>query len=187
MKLKAIHVFIILILALIFCCSLGDITEGMSNRRATVISGDKGAIIKGPNNTFVVKDASDPIQSGSPQATINGDSYSNPQVDDSNPQNQQVSSSSQQTNTQNQQGIPASQIPPGQEDLYILKSQVVPPVCPACPSPATCPRQEPCPACPACARCPEPNFTCKKVPNYQSQDTNMLPVPVLNDFSMFGM
>ena len=31
-------------------------------------------------------------------------------------------------------GIPSSQILPGQEDLYILKSSVVPPVCPACPA-----------------------------------------------------
>jgi hypothetical protein len=65
-------------------------------------------------------------------------------------------------------GIPKSKIPPGQEDLYILKSQVVPPVCPACPSSAACPRQEPCPPCPACARCPEPSFECKKVPNYRA-------------------
>ena len=63
-------------------------------------------------------------------------------------------------------GIPKSQIPNGQEDLYILKSQVVPPVCPACPSSSVCPRQEPCPPCPACARCPEQAFECKKVPNY---------------------
>ena len=34
----------------------------------------------------------------------------------------------------NPPGIPASQIVPGDEDLYILKSQVVPPVCPACPT-----------------------------------------------------
>lgn len=32
-------------------------------------------------------------------------------------------------------GIPRSQIPDGEEDLYILKSQVVPPVCPRCPDP----------------------------------------------------
>jgi hypothetical protein len=32
-------------------------------------------------------------------------------------------------------GIPKSQILPGQEDLYILKSEVVPPVCPKCPDP----------------------------------------------------
>lgn len=89
-------------------------------------------------------------------------------------------------------GIPRSQIPPGQEDLYILKSEVVPPVCPACP---TCNnagileklQQEKCPPCPACARCPEPAFECKKVPNYSAIDNNQLPVPVLNDFSQFGM
>lgn len=84
-------------------------------------------------------------------------------------------------------GIPASQIPPGQEDLYILKSQVVPPVCPACPPPATIAREEPCPACPPCARCPEPAFDCKKVPNYSAINNAYLPVPVLNDFSTFGM
>jgi hypothetical protein len=85
-------------------------------------------------------------------------------------------------------GIPASQIPPGNEDLYILKSQVVPPVCPACPvSQASCPRQEPCPPCPACARCPEPAFECKKVPNYNAIDEQYLPQPVINDFSSFGM
>lgn len=84
-------------------------------------------------------------------------------------------------------GLPASQIPPGDEDLYILKSQVVPPVCPACPSNATCPRQEPPPPCPPCARCPEPAFHCKKVPNYRANDNSYLPRPVLSDFSQFGM
>jgi hypothetical protein len=86
-------------------------------------------------------------------------------------------------------GIPASQIPPGQEDLYILKSEVVPPVCPACPSITAIPRQEPCPACPPCGRCPEPAFECKKVPNYNAgvNGGDYLPIPVLNDFSSFGM
>ena len=85
------------------------------------------------------------------------------------------------------QGISKSQIPAGQEDLYILKSQVVPPVCPACPVGAACPRQEKCPPCPACARCPEPSFECKKVPNYNAIGNDQLPTPVLNDFSSFGM
>lgn len=83
--------------------------------------------------------------------------------------------------------IPRSQIPPGQEDLYILKSEVVPPVCPACPASTTIPRQEKCPPCPACARCPEPAFECKKVPNYSAVNSSYLPIPVLNDFSTFGM
>ena len=87
------------------------------------------------------------------------------------------------------QGISKSQIPPGQEDAYILKSEIVPPVCPACSmTPSTnCPRQEPCPPCPACARCPEPSFECKKVPNYSSINEDSLPMPVLSDFSQFGM
>jgi hypothetical protein len=84
-------------------------------------------------------------------------------------------------------GISRSQIPSGQEDLYILKSQVVPPVCPACPVGAACPRQEKCPPCPACARCPEPSFECKKVPNYNAIGNDGVPTPVLSDFSSFGM
>jgi hypothetical protein len=84
-------------------------------------------------------------------------------------------------------GIPKSEIPEGDEDLYIRKSEVVPPVCPKCPDSKVCPRQKPCPPCPACARCPEPAFTCKKVPNYNRQDNEYLPRPVLTDFSQFGM
>lgn len=105
-------------------------------------------------------------------------------------------------------GIPKSMIPPGQEDLYILKSQVVPPVCPACPACGTNlppppvdpnnPNSPPpvdssnnsdkCPPCPACARCPEPAFECKKVPNYNSAGSSQyLPMPVVSDFSSFGM
>ena len=104
-------------------------------------------------------------------------------------------------------GISRSMIPRGQEDLYILKSEVVPPVCPACPA---CSRggqtsssrnggsfldsfsenymeSTKCPPCPPCARCPEPAFDCKKVPNYNSINNSYLPIPVLSDFSNFGM
>ena len=86
-------------------------------------------------------------------------------------------------------GIPRRMIPPGDEDLYILKSEVVPPVCPVCPPPViTCPKNDvsKCPPCPPCARCPEPSFECKKVPNY-SGTNSYLPQPVVNDFSTFGM
>ena len=106
------------------------------------------------------------------------------------------------------EGIPKRMIPPGQENLYILKSEIVPPVCPACPSSSACPRTEKCPPCPACARCPEPNFECKKVPNYgasssssgydsdsefnsgfsnSNSNNSYLPVPVVSSFSTFGM
>jgi len=73
-------------------------------------------------------------------------------------------------------GVPRYMIPPGQEDMYILKSEVVPPVCPACPPPllncsgGTSGGDKP-PPCPPCARCPEPDFTCKKVPNYGQGNT----------------
>jgi len=88
-----------------------------------------------------------------------------------------------------QNNVSSSQIPPGDEDLYILKSQVIPPVCPACPAVTTCPssEQKKCPPCPPCARCPEPAFECKKVPNYSGQNDSYLPQPVMSDFSQFGL
>jgi hypothetical protein len=81
-------------------------------------------------------------------------------------------------------GISKDAIPPGQEHLYILKSQVVPPVCPKCPSSGgggggggkggmkggdCCPKAPPCPRP---QRCPEPAFTCKKVPNYSAANVD---------------
>ena len=74
-------------------------------------------------------------------------------------------------------------IPKGDEHLYVLKSSIVPPVCPKCPQRAACPREKPCPACPPCARCPEPAFTCKKVPNYSSTNNQYLPMPWLSQAS----
>jgi hypothetical protein len=135
MKFEKIHLFIILLLVLVFSRFLGSfMREGMSNNKDVIIVETEA-------------DASSALP----------------------------------------KGIPSYQIPPGQEDMYILKSEVVPPVCPVCPQAAACPRQEKCPPCPACARCPEPAFECKKVPNYASSNNNYLPRPVLADFSQFGM
>ena len=72
-------------------------------------------------------------------------------------------------------------------DEWILKSKIVPPVCPKCPEQTKCDCGATCPPCPAPARCPEPAFECKKVPNYRSTNDNYLPRPVLADFSQFGM
>jgi hypothetical protein len=80
-----------------------------------------------------------------------------------------------------------SRIAPGTEHLYMLKSEIVPPVCPACPAVTTCPTEKKCPPCPPCARCPEPAFECKKVPNYSGQNDSYLPMPVMSDFSQFGL
>ncbi len=82
----------------------------------------------------------------------------------------------------------------------ILKSQIVPPVCPRCP--VSCPRTNKSRPCPPCGRCPEPAFSCQKVPNYSSGNRLLPdagpwgsggsgggggrnPVPRLNSFSSF--
>ena len=83
-------------------------------------------------------------------------------------------------------GIAKNRIKNGQEDLYILKSQIVPPVCPMC-NPAVIYKDTKCQPCPSCERCPEPSFDCRKVPNYNATNNQYLPIPVLNDFSGFGM
>jgi len=89
------------------------------------------------------------------------------------------------------QGIPKSEIPPGDEDLYIRKSEIVPPVCPKCPDINTTGNTTvsnlKCPPCPPCGRCKEPSFECKKVPTYSAVNNNNMPRPVLADFSNFGM
>ena len=81
-------------------------------------------------------------------------------------------------------GISKDEMPPGEEHLYILKSQIVPPVCPKCPEVGgggggggkgslkggdCCPKAPPCPRP---QRCPEPAFTCKKVPNYSAANVD---------------
>ena len=102
-------------------------------------------------------------------------------------------------------GISRSMIPPGDEDLYILKTEVVPPICPACPRCPSCPG---CPACsvpsvpePAPAQYPDSSSHGKghgqgqghgqgEKPNFipfatQNQSQNQIPIPMLNSFSSF--
>lgn len=91
------------------------------------------------------------------------------------------------TNPSNsQKGIPLSQIPKGEEDLYILKSQIIPPVCPKCPDLINnCSGgngKNKCPPCPSCPRCPEPSVECKKVVKYTNYPQNDLPQINLNNF-----
>ncbi len=119
--------------------------------------------------------------------------------------NQNQQTGQHQPRNQNAGSYPAHavkrrhEILPGDENLYILKSEIVPPVCPACPpviegggcpaackaTCAPCPRPPPVPPCPPCERCPEPQFQCKKVPDYKNIIPGNLPRPLLNDFSQF--
>ena len=189
MKLGKLGIFLILLLSLLFA-GLGVSTyELMTNRREGYDNGDTNTSATSlaisedqppPNNPNTTP-TSGPIpveqntSSSVPQDSSPEDSSSTPQ--DSSPED---SSSTPQTSdsTQSNQSV---------DDQYILKSQIVPPVCPKCPDAASCPRPKPCPPCAPCARCPEPAFECKKVPSYQGGPYPMMPKPVLNDFSQFGM
>ena len=176
MKLTTSHMFFILLALLILCQVLGkcSLFEGMSGASAGSYSTQKGRNVLKTQGKMGL---------GVGPSTTGGGDYTAPSNITVTPSGQQVLATTQNTVL----GIPKSQIPEGQSNLYILKSEVVPPVCPACPSSAVCPRDKPCPPCPPCARCPEPAFECKKVPNYQSGDNRYLPRPVLSDFSQFGM
>ena len=105
---------------------------------------------------------------------VNGSIFSN---------NNNSNSNSSNSVNNNNNGVRRDQIPQGQEDLYILKSQALTPICPACPPPPKvncddkCGKAK-CPPCPPCARCPEPQFDCVKVPNYNTKGLNQnLPIP----------
>ena len=53
-----------------------------------------------------------------------------------------------------------------EDDEYILKSSIVPPVCPKCPDLVNTNEKSKCPPCPPCGRCPENPVKCAPVPNY---------------------
>jgi hypothetical protein len=75
------------------------------------------------------------------------------------------------------------------DSLYMLKSQVVPPVCPNCPDisvEVAKAKKEKCSPCPPCGRCPEPSYDCKLVPNYSSISENDIPSATVPDFPTFG-
>ena len=85
--------------------------------------------------------------------------------------------------------VTVNSVPPGDEDLYILKSQIVPPVCPVCPPPIIkkCDKEKECGPCPI-QRCPTAPFKCVKQPDYSNPSVKQyLPIPVLSSFSTFGL
>ena len=148
-------------------------------------SGSGNASYSGAGSGSYIGPAGDTVIIDNPRQPMQQQQQQQPQPQ---PQQQPQPQPQQQSQQSQPLGIPRSQIPNGDEDMYILKSQVIPPVCPACPNVSACPRPAPYPPCPPCSRCPEPSFDCKKVPNYNSGTGNSyLPRPVLADFSQFGM
>jgi hypothetical protein len=195
MKLTKAHLFVVLLLALV-CCSFfggacgGSTLEGLNMPSDSTPYSGTGQYSDKYSSYGKMYSANDKFSKQQDAAYDRKDKVvpSNPDgaADDVSKYAPYHHSSSRS------QGIPAGQIPAGQEDLYMLKSEIVPPVCPVCPamkcdgSNGSNGGKNP-PPCPPCARCPEPAFECKKVPNYNSSDDNVLPRPVLNSFSQFGM
>ena len=201
MHLTKVHLFAILLLALVFCSFFSDICsgsplEGFSSNSPYSGNYNYGDMYSSKDKFAQAQDAlhnrkDKPLDQN--YSRINDDDDSDASRSYA-PYNSGAASSA---GAGSGQGIPGSQIPPGQDDLYILKSEIVPPVCPACPA-MKCDAaagsnggggggENKCPPCPPCARCPEPAFECKKVPNYNSTNENAFPRPVLNSFSQFGM
>jgi hypothetical protein len=228
MKLTKIHIFLILLLALVLCSTLGMCSnqglEGFSNRsddkrlyntysdyntqknddtvRSVNHSDNKSSNY---NNPFYNKanwnSDKDDLNAGddndrssmntkkSKYSDYRNDADSNVKIIDRLGIFDSVAKGNmngsmyniKETVTKENEGVPKSRIPPGQENLYILKSEIVPPICPACPT-VNCNNssnsEKKCQPCPPCARCPEPSFECKKVPNYNSRGLmNQLPIP----------
>jgi len=107
------------------------------------------------------------------------------QLKDSYNKNNTVNVMDYSNPSNSQKGITLSQIPKGEEDLYILKSQIIPPVCPKCPdliNNCSGGGKDKCPPCPSCPRCPEPSVECKKVVKYTNYPQKNLPQINLNNF-----
>ncbi len=210
MKMDGVHIFVILMLALICSSCLGSfMREGYENSNENKLDQNQGKnqhfsnyddmyrnldqeTVEYSDSTLSKDKKVGPHRSNEDDNDDNDDnninSYGNvnkyPNVENDNILTAGKSNGRHFTSKY----VSRSQIPPGDEDLYILKSQVVPPVCPACPPVMACPSEkQKCPPCPPCARCPEPAFECKKVPNYSGQNDSYLPQPVMSDFSQFGL
>ncbi|MBU94830.1 MAG: hypothetical protein CL669_04475 [Balneola sp.] len=192
MKVRAIHVVVGLIVIIGVCAFLGTcFKEGLTDEKMisdqptySIIRNQLDRQQRAQDEQEMANSAPAPSdESLEPHPNATGDVDRAYTELHTGPKGEQIMATPQNTVL----GVPRSKIPAGHEDLYILKSEVVPPVCPACPSGSVCPRDKPCPPCPPCARCPEPAFECAKVPSYREGTGANLPRPILNDFSQFGM
>ena len=169
-KLYHLQVFLILLLALVLCSFLGGNCgiEGMTNDGHNHDVKDENNLLQDPveqaqNNEVdrsTIK-SSNGLKSQTTNASLNGDS-----VEQNNKPSTSIAA------------VTKSSIPSGSEDLYVLRSEV-----------SSLLNKPSCAPCPPCGRCPEPSFSCKKVPNYNNihDENNILPKPVLSDFSTFAM
>lgn len=199
MEITKTHLFVILLLALILCSffggNCGSGLEGYINANA---NSDVNTLATA--HAMSKTSGSSPTQYSSYSDMYSGKNNARDSRDSRDARNTRKNDDIAATTTKyapyqrmhkTSNGIRANQILPGQEDLYILKSEVIPPVCPVCPSVKSNGSKganaEKCPPCPPCARCPEPAFDCKKVPNYNRVNDDFMPYPALNSFAQFGL
>jgi hypothetical protein len=197
MHLTKVHLFAILLLALVFCSFFSDICsgsplEGFNVPSSTSPYNGNGQYSGQYSNYRKMYSANDKFAKGQDALYNRKDKPMDSNTNNANNDDESGSYAPYKSGKSKGQGIPGSQIPPGQQDLYILKSEIVPPVCPVCPamkcdSSNSVGGEKKCPPCPPCARCPEPAFECKKVPNYNSNNEDAFPHPILNSFSQFGL
>jgi len=199
MKLKKLHLFIILLLALLFS-SLGiKVLEGMNIINVMEGNSNMSNSSQSLANNVYSKTGEALTSAGSGSAYNPFGSIQKAMTDkdfrkarkigpDVRVEFKKLGSEKKQMGYGSADGIKRDQIPPGEEHLYVLKSEIVPPVCPKCPEVKSskggkgggdCCKKQKCPPCPRPQRCPEPAFTCKKVPNYDAAAVdNVLPSPM---------
>jgi len=184
MILTKVHLFVILLLALVFCSFFGGhCGNGLEGFMDSPYHGKGQYSDQHASYSAMYSDA----KTNAKKLDVLNDRKNKPLPPNLH-DNDDDNSSKYAPYKRHNNGIPARQIAPGKEHLYVLKSEIVPPVCPACPA-SKCNKdfdKSKCPPCPPCARCPEPAFECKKVPNYNGVNDDAMPHPVLNSFSQFG-
>lgn len=193
MKLKKIHLFLILLAVLVFSSFGLSFLEGNEN-----LFDSTQALKNAKLNKAGVK--SDALSEGNSYNPFNNNETTG------HLKFRGLNAGKKEMKFSDSNGVTKDEIPHGDEHLYMLKSEIVPPVCPKCPE---CPKQtvknsqvkKECPPCPSPERCPEPAFTCKKVPNYNVSSVDSVlpspmfvsgnkrsnePMPVLNSFARFA-
>ena len=172
MKLHKFHIFLILLGSLILCSMGFSAIEGMKNSNDTISTNKTNQRVGNRvDQNLSLGSKNDPFENAvNLEFVSEGDKVQN------------------SVPASKMKAIPKNQISKGDEDLYILKSQIVRPVCPKCPDVKRCDSsQNNCAPCPAPKRCPERPYECKMVPKYNDpRVSSHLPRPVLNNFSSFA-
>ena len=216
MKLTKLHLFLILLAALILS-SLGikvlegfnviegntnaDGTDGSENSDESENSDDANSARYGydgnPSNSDPNANPFNNANNNDLSNIFDRERKTNEELEDSTTFNPDLRVTFQNSNANRSKlsygakdGITKDLIPSGEEHLYVLKSQIVPPVCPQCPktepSKGKGKDEKECPPCPRPERCPEPAFTCKKVPNYSAANVDSILPSTMTEGGLNG-